>query len=435
MYSESFGCRDIENQLPVTAETIFPVGSVTKAFTGALLGILASGNQVSLKDKPAKYVPDFTFYNDEMNNLITIEDVLSHRSGIGNQGTSERFFPDEDKLNVVQRLKYLKPQGEVKNSFEYSNMGYTLAGTIVEQITAKSWEANIRERLFEPLAMTNSYTTLQELERSSNYSLPYGVYNGETEQVQFEEFYSVSQAGALKSTAIDMSHWMLTWLNKGVFDGVQVIPSRYVSQATRIQNKKDGDYDKDSFLFGEGFGWRLKSNYGYFRIDHGGNTFGFSSNLVMFPFEGIGIIILTNQDNSLLPYMITDAITRRLLHIDAEPEYPVIVTEIFKPSAYKSMNTAKMPSQPLYSFCGIYQAKGFGKIEIVYEADKLFANLPEYKFQLEHLNYDSFFLNPTAAFKGNFNPQFTIQSITDTEGEISQLHLYSQKEPIAFYRE
>lgn len=436
IYSQGFGYRDLENQLPVTTNTVFPIGSVTKAFTGSLLGILESNNQVSLKGKPALYIPDFQFYNDKMNNLITIEDLLSHKSGIGNQGTSEVFFPDKDKLKVVQRLKHLRPEGEIKNSFEYSNMGYTLAGTIVEQITGKSWETNIQEKIFEPLAMTNSFTSLQKMQQSTNYALPYGIYKGTIEKVKFEEFHSISPAGAIKSTVNDLSHWMLTWLNDGVFNETKVIPSDYINKATRLHNIKGGNYDKDAFLFGDGFGWRLRSSYGHYRIDHGGNTFGFSSALIMFPFEKIGVVVLTNQDNTLLPHLIADNITRRLFGLSPEPEYPVNVTEIFKPyKETKPLNKDKMPTHSLSSFCGTYHAKGLGEIEIVYEDHKLYAVLPTYKFLLEHLNNDSFFLKATNEFNEVFNPQYTIQFMTNTEGNISTLKMYSQKEPIEFNKE
>jgi len=434
VYSQGFGYRDLEKKLPVNTTTVFPIGSITKAFTGSLLGILEAENQVSLKDKPALYIPNFEFYNDRMNNLIAIEDLLSHKSGIGNQGTTERFFPSTNKLEVVQRLRYLKPEGEVKNSFEYSNMAYALAGTITEQVTGKSWETNIQENLFEPMAMHNSFTDLPEMKKTKNYALPYGLHQEEIEQVSFEKFYSVSPAGAIKSNVLDMSNWILTWLNKGKFGAQQVIPSEYVARATRLQNIKQGTYEQDSFLYGDGFGWRLRSSYGRYRIDHGGNTYGFSSNLILFPFEGIGVIVLTNQDNSLLPYMVADNITRRLFHLAPEPEYPVVVTDIFKPSSYNPFNTDKMPTHPLSSYTGTYKADGFGKIEVVVSDNRLVAILPTFKFQLEHVNYDTFYLKPTMDFKDVFNPQFTVQFTTDTEGKVAVLKMYSQKEPINFIR-
>lgn len=436
IYSKGFGYRDLENQLPVTTHTVFNIGSITKAFTGTLLGILESQNRVSLKDKPSLYLSKFEFYNDKMNSLIVIEDLLSHKSGIGNTGTADVFFPTENKLKAVQRLKYLKPEAEVKNSFEYSNMGYTLAGTIVEQITSKSWESNVHDLIFEPLSMSNSSTTYEEMRKTNNYSLPYGAYQGNIEKVKYEDFYSLRPAGAVKSTVIDLSNWMITWLNNGVFNQTQIIPKDYVDKATKLQNIKPDSYDKDSFLYGEGFGWRLKSSYGHYRIDHGGNTYGFSTNLVMFPFEKIGIVVLTNQDNSWLPYIVTDNITRRLFELNPEPEYPVIVSEIYHPDSISiSLNKDKTPTHALTHFVGTYKAQGFGEIEIVMESNILYAVLPTFKFQLEHLSFNSFRLKGTKEFKDVFNPEFNIQFVNDTNGNISHLKLYSQKEPIEFYRE
>lgn len=435
IYSQGFGYRDLENKLPVTVNTVFPIASITKSFTGSLLGILESQNQVSLKEKPAFYIPEFQFFNEKMDNLITIEDLLSHKSGIGSQGTTLEFFPDNDKLKTVQRLKYLKPEGEIKNSFQYSNMGYILAGTIVEQITNKSWEKNIEEKIFEPLGMNNSYTTRDEMKKTNNYSFGYGLHKGNIEKVEFQKPYSTSPAGAINSTVNDMSKWIITWLNKGDFNKTQVIPKEYVHKATILQNSNGGNYEKEAFLLGDGFGWRLRSSYGHFRVEHGGNTFGFSTDLMMFPFENLGIVILTNQDNSLLPYMIADNIVRRLFKIKSEPEYPVNVKEIFRPIPYKPLKKDKMPTHPLNSFCGTYEAKGFGKVEIVKEGDKLYAVLPTFKFQLEHLNHNSFFFKATKEFKYSFSPQFDIQFINNIKGNITSLKLYSQKEPIEFNKQ
>ena len=436
IYSKGFGYRDLAKKLPVTTNTAFAIGSTTKAFTGALLGILESKNQVSLKHKPSQYIPDFTFYNNEMNNLITIEDLLCHKSGIGNQGTSEVFFPENDKLIAVQRLKYLKPEGEIKNSWIYSNMGYVLAGTIIEQITKKSWETNIQKNIFDPLAMHNSFTTSIKMKKSNNYSLPYGIYEGHTEKVKFEKYHSLSPAGAIKSSVSDLSKWMITWLNNGVFNEKQIIPKKYVTEATRLQNPKGGVYEKDAFLFGDGFGWRLKTSYGKYRIHHGGNTSGFTSNLVMFPFEKIGIVVLANQENSLLPYVVADNITRKLFNLKPVEEYPVDVTDIYKPSSEdKTLNKDKLPTHPLNLFIGTYKAKGLGKIEVIYENRNLYAVLPTFKFKLAHLNYNSFYFKGTKKFNGSFNPEFTVEFINNTEGDISQLNLHSQKEPVVFEKE
>jgi len=438
IYSKGFGYRNLKQKLPVTKNTLFPLASMTKAFTGSLLGILESNNQVSLKEKPSLYVPNFHFYNKKMDDLIAVEDLLSHNSGIGNQGTSLGFFPETDKLKTVQRLKYLKPEAEIKNSFSYSNMGYTLAGTIVEQITGKGWDTNIQEKLFEPLQMGASCTTIEKMIQSNNYSLGYAMHKGKIEKVPFESYFAYSPAGAIKSSTKDLTNWMRVWLNKGVYNENQVIPKEYVNKSTKLQNvsKEYADYDEDSFLNGEGFGWRLRSWFGHYRVRHGGNTNGFSTLIEMFPNEKIGIVVLVNQKSSLLPYAISDYISRKLHQVPTDFEYPVNIGDMYKPKIEDNpLNKEKMPTHDLKGFTGSYHANDFGNIQIIEEKGKLFAIFPTYKFKLEHLNYNSFYLKGLQDFKEDMNPGFTVKFVVNTAGEISVLKMYSQKEPIEFNKE
>lgn len=436
IYSKGFGFRDLEKRLPVDDNTIFHIASMTKAFTGSLLGILESENQLSLKDRPGLYIPNFQFYNDKMNNLITIEDLLSHRSGLGNQGTSLTLFPENDKLKIVQRLKYLKPQAEVKNSWAYSNMGYTLAGVVVEQVIGKRWEAVVKEKIFEPLKMSSSMTTIEELMKMSNYALGYSLRNGNMIQVPFENYYGYSPAGAIKSSSKDLCNWMLAWLNKGFYEGTQVIPQEYVKKAMRLQNIKSDVYEKDAYLFGEGFGWRLRSYNGYFRVRHGGNTNGFSTVMDMFPFSNIGIVVLTNQSNSVLPYLISDHISRKLLKLPMDVDYPVNVGEMYTPNEEDNpINTDEKPTHPISDLLGRYHAKGYGTVEIKVENKLIYAHFPTYTFKLEHLNYNNFYLEGLQDFKASFNPEFTVEFVVDTEGKVERFKIYSQKVPVEFLKE
>lgn len=432
IYSKGFGYRDLAAQLPANENTVFQIASMSKAFTAALLGVLASKNQLSLKDKPALYIPDFQFYNEKMDNLITIGDLLSHRSGIGNHGASIVLFPEKDKLKTVQRLKHLAPQGEIKNSWLYSNIGYTLAGTIAEQITHKSWDENIKTTFFTPLEMYNSFTTTEDMIQSDNFSKGYARYKGETLTVPYQNYYSFTPAGAIKSSVKDLSNWMIAWLNNGVFEEKQVIPQTHIRAASRLQNMKNDDYEQEAYLWGEGYGWRLRAWHGKYRMRHGGNTLGFSSTMDLFPFEGIGIVVLCNQKNSLLPYAISDYISRKLMDVPAF-DFPFNVSDIYRSTTEALvLNKDKMPTHALASFAGSYYAAGYGEIKVVSEKDNLWAILPTYKFQLAHLNHNFFYLKGTEDFTGQFNPGFDIEFVSNWEGKITALKMHAQKEPIVF---
>ncbi|MGB2272824.1 MAG: serine hydrolase [Flavicella sp.] len=435
IYAKGFGYRNLEAQLPVTENTLFPIASMTKAFSGALLGVLVDQKKLTLKDKPSLYVPNFEFYSPTMNQLITIEDLLSHKSGIGGQGVSQEMFPTHDKLEMVQRLQYLKPQAEIKNSWKYSNIGYTLVGTIAEQVTGESWDKNIRENILLPLEMYRSCTSLKKLQKDQNFALGYGMLKGAIKTVPYQKYYAFTPAGALKSSAEEMSHWMRVWLNKGKYKEKQVIPKFYIQQASRPQNiKYNEDYTKESYLFAEGFGWRIRSWNGHYRLRHGGNTTGFSCVTELFPMEGLGVVVLCNQQSSILPYIISDIISRKMLHLPSEREYPTLVTDIYTPTKDSPLNKDKMPTVALKAYEGTYHAKGFGDINIVKEKGKLSAQFPSFTFTLGHVNYDSFYLKGNEDFDKSFDPEFRVSFEKNEKGEILLFKIHAQKEPIVFYR-
>jgi CubicO group peptidase (beta-lactamase class C family) len=435
IYAKGFGHRDLANQLPVTENTVFHIASMTKAFTGALLGVLESKNLLSLQDKPAYHIPNFHFQNEKMDQLVTLGDLLSHRSGLGNHGASIVMFPEKDKLKTVQRLQYLKPQGEIKNSWIYSNMGYTLAGTVAEQVSHKSWEDNVRSELFEPLDMWHSFTNVKDMKTTQNYAKGYAMHKGKTLQVPFENYYAYTPAGGIKSSVKDLSHWMQAWLNKGVYQNKQVIPETYVKAATRLQNLKNDAYEKDSYLWGEGYGWRLRAWESKYRVRHGGNTLGFSTIMDLYPFEGVGVVVLTNQSNSLLPYAVSDYISRKLLQLP-ELDFPIQVNDIYQSKTEDlKLNKEKMPLGPVTAFEGRYSAEGYGAIKIFTKQEKLFAKFPTYTFQLAHSNYNFFYLKGTESFSGEFNPQFDLEFNTNWKGEVTGLKFHAHQEPIVFTKQ
>lgn len=438
VYSEGFGYRDFENKLPVNENTVFPIASCSKTFTASLLGILDAQNKISLKDRPNLHIPKLKFYNSEMDNLITIEDLLSHKSGLGNLDGTLVLFPEEDVLNVLQKLKYIKPEDNTKDSWIYSNMGYTLAGTVVEQVTNKSWEKNLSNTLFTPLNMVNSYTNLASVKKTNNFSYGYGLYSREIKKVLYEEYYNYKPAGGIRSSSRDLANWMIAWLNQGEFNGKQILPQKFVSNATTIHNIRPNKNEKDVFLFGDGLGWRMETSSGKYKVYHGGNTSGFSTLVLTFPFEKLGITVLTNQTNSILPYIIGDIVKNRMLDLQKTDikDYPVVVNDIYIPSEIKEeLNAEKKPTHSLSSFTGKYTDKGYGTVEIKLKDGHLYAIFPTYEFFLEHLHFNIFVMKSETEISQAINNEFAINFKTNNSGEISSLMIKLQSEPVEFIKQ
>ncbi len=162
IYARGFGYKDWEKKAPVTTNTQFAIGSCTKAFTAALIGLLARDGKVDI-DKPVKnYLPALNFYNNEMNNNVTLRDMMSHRTGVSRYDYSWFFFPSRSRDTLMQRVQYMEPSEPLRRKWQYNNFMYLLQGAVAEKITGKSWEDNIREKFFKPLGMNNSTVSLAE---------------------------------------------------------------------------------------------------------------------------------------------------------------------------------------------------------------------------------------------------------------------------------
>ena len=173
IYAKGFGYRDYENKIPADANTLFAIGSSTKAFTSSILGQLRHEDKLSFDDSLIKYIIELKFYNDDMNNNIIIKDLMRHSTGLPRHDGSWYLFPTFDKDSLLQRIEFQEPFTGIRQQWYYNNFMFLAQGVISERITGKSWEDNIRERFFKPLGMTRSNVTIEELEKSSNATIGY----------------------------------------------------------------------------------------------------------------------------------------------------------------------------------------------------------------------------------------------------------------------
>jgi CubicO group peptidase (beta-lactamase class C family) len=442
IYTKGFGYRDLDNKLPVNENTVFPIGSITKSFTSSLTGILENENKLSVKEKPSLYIPQLKFYNDRMDNLVTISDLLCHRSGIGNADGTFSFFPATNRQDLMTRLRYIKPNGAINDSWIYSNLGYTILGALIEATSNKTWENNLKDNLFNPLQMNFSSASNDKMFETNNYSFGYGISEGKTKKVLFEQLKNDKPAGGINSTSKDLVNYMMMWLNNGTFADRNILSKSYVHEAISMKvidnGNPPGESDPGVYIFGYGYGWKINSFKGHYKVHHGGNISGFSSQMALFPTDKLGIIVLTNQHNSLLPYIVADIITNRMLKFTrTNPgSYPVKVTDInIVSTTIKPINKDKKPTHELTDYCGKYTNPGYGTFEITKEGENLFINYPRDKFQLEHQRYDIFLMKATKEISQYFNPEFYLSFNLDYEGNIETVKINFQDEPVEFAKE
>ena len=437
IYAKGFGYSDYENKTPATANTLFAIGSCTKAFTTSLLGILQSENKLSFEDKPAKHIPGFKFYNKEMDNMITIKDMMSHRTGLPRHDYSWYLFPTKSKDSLIQRIAFQEPFTGVREKWYYNNFMYLTQGVITEKITSKSWEDNIKTMLFKPLGMNSSNVSIDELLKSKDAALGYQLKNDSIiKKMDYYRIAGMSPAGSINSSVNEMSNWLITWINGGKYKGKEIIPAPFVTEAQSSQMVVSGGLPgkirPELFLSNYGYGWFNSSYKGHYRVQHGGNIDGFSANTCFFPSDSLGIVVLVNQDGSSVPSVVRNIIADRVLNVSAtdwnktlkeERDKAIKEQKEAKESAVSNRKKGTKTSHILEEFAGDYSHPGYGKFTVKVENDSLFAQFPLKKLWFKHYHYDIFVPYEVVDSKldSTQTSELRINFITNDAGEISGL--------------
>jgi len=403
IYSQGFGYRDVANKLPVTPNTLFAIGSSSKAFTCALLGQLEAEHQLKLDDVASKYLPQLQFQNPSLNSTVTIRDMMCHRTGLPRYDYSWYFFNSPVKDSLLARLKYMKPSAELRETWQYNNYMFLAQGMITEKLTGRSWESCITHQLFEPLGMIRSNTNISALKADKDASLPYGISeSGQLQLLDYFDIAAMSPAGSINSSVNEMAAWVSMWINGGKYNGEDILPAGYVEDAMSSQMvigaNLPAEYS-DMYFSNYGLGWMLHSYRGHYQVEHGGNIDGFSANVSFFPSDSIGIIVLTNQDGSAVPKIVRNTIADRMLKLEKRDWNGIVkktqdeakeAAKQLQQEEDKNQVKGTTPSHSLSDYEGIFYNPGYGAIEVKKQNDTLYAEFGRYRMKFEHYHYDYF---------------------------------------------
>lgn len=404
IYAKGFGYSDYENKVPADANTLFAIGSCTKAFTSSILGQLRDEGSVDFNENPRTYIPKLKFFNQEMDNNIKVKDMMCHRTGLPRHDFSWYLFPTDSRDSLIQRIEYQEPFAEVREQWFYNNFMFLAQGVIAEEITGKSWEDNVRERIFKPLGMERSNLSIVELEKSKNAALGYETReDGTVKKMDYYRIRGMAPAGSINSSVNEMAKWVQTWIYGGHYNDQSILPSGYVSEAMSSQMVVGaglpGQENPDLHMATYGYGWFLSSYRGHYRVEHGGNIDGFSANTCFFPSDSIGIIVLVNQNGSSVPAVVRNILADKILGLsavnwnkDIREQYDKAMKSQKEAEASASSNQKKgtKPSHQLIEYAGTYSHPGYGSFELVLARDSLFAKFPLDSNYLEHYHYDVF---------------------------------------------
>ena len=399
VYAKGHGLRDRDKQLPATTQTLFAIGSASKAFTVFALGTLVDQGRIEWDTPVVDYLPWFRMYDAEVTRRLSVRDLVTHRSGLPRHDLVWYNNRSVSREDLVRRLRYLPPNKDLRETFQYNNLMFVSAGYLVGTLEGSSWEDAIRSLVFQPLGMTGSDFSVAELQRTADFSLPYEVRNDTIRPMPFRDINLVGPAGSINSTVDDMLKWVRMQLSDGTVDGKRVIGAATLRDM-HSPHMPIGLSDQKEFGAQDyGMGWFLTSYRGHYRVSHGGNIDGFSALVTLYPQDGVGLVVLTNQNGSALPNLITlhasdrifgppvrdwnsEALARRNAGAAEQRQAEQ------KKQSVRVLNTK--PSHPLADYAGDYVDPGYGTLAVTLDSGHLVATFNGIRTSLEHWHYDVF---------------------------------------------
>lgn len=439
---KGYGYSDWENKIPATEETPFAIGSCTKAFTASLIGILEKEGKLKLDEKVRKYLPELSFYNDEMNHFITVRDVITHRTGLPRHDYSWYGFPSKSRDSLLMRIQYQEPTFGLRQRWQYNNFMYLVQGIISEKLMGKTWEENIKNHLLDPLQMKQTYFSINQLGKDPKGARGYQIWKDSIiEKMPYYDIDAMGPAGSIISNVKDLSNWLLMWMNGGKWKENEVLPISYIQEAMSAQSiisaglpsKEKPDLHFSTY----GFGWFMSSYKGHYRVEHGGNIDGFSANIAFYPSDSLGIIVLTNQNGSSVNNIVRNILADRMLGLNRtdwlgeklEADKKAKETAKAAQSTVTSnKKTGTQPSHSLKAYDGLYSHPGYGTMDVAVKDDSLIISFGKHNDWLKHVHYNVFQPIPKHPIRGidtsDNSPvrvHFTMNDAGDIDGLTLQL--------------
>jgi len=299
----SYGVKELGLPAKVDNNTLFMIGSNTKAFTATALAMLQEKKLLSLDDKVTKYIPDFKLDNKAAGEMATVRDLLCHRLGFQTfQGDFTFYNTNLTRRQVIEKMSHVKAVHPFRTTWGYTNSAFLTAGEIIPRVTGKPWEVYLRENIFAPLGMSNTLALTADMPKSLNRTVPHTLIDGRLSAIPYCQIDELAPAGSISSSISDMSKWVITLLNDGKVGPRTVIPAAAI-QATRepqdIVRTVHHLNGEDSFEL-YGLGWFIENYSGHRVVMHDGGVNGYLSSVTLLPQDHLGIVVLTNTDQNSL---------------------------------------------------------------------------------------------------------------------------------------
>ena len=404
---KGFGVKELNGTDKVDENTLFMIGSNSKAFTATALAMLDADKKISFDDKVTKWIPQFKLDNKAAGEQAIVRDLLCHRIGFKTfQGDFTYWTSNLTRSEVIEKMSRIRAEYPFRTKWGYTNAAFVVAGEIIPKASGLQWEDFIKEKIFIPLGMNNTLALSKDFSNAPNKCSAHTIADGKLIKIPFCSIDNLAAAGSIGSSVNDMSHWVMAQLDNGKYNGSQVIAAAAIAQ-TRLPHSILGNgghlYNTGHFSL-YGLGWFLEEYCGKKIVSHTGGVNGFVTSVTLIPEEKLGIIVLTNTDQNsfyeALKWEIVDAYLGKPYR-----NYSNVYLSFNKEQrTADEKNDKKMQdsaalhlktSVAVSNYCGSYFNDVYGNMIVIQEGGELrmkFSHHPNMYAKLEPLGGNRFYV-------------------------------------------
>jgi CubicO group peptidase (beta-lactamase class C family) len=426
VFARGFGYRDVDKHLSVTPDTLFALGSCSKAFTATAIAMLADEGRISLDAPVRSRLPDFSLADPVASETLTTRDILTHQSGLPRHDFfwyRAAFSRDE----LYDRLRFLEPAGPSRTRWRYNSLMFVVAGRIVEQVSGESWESFVQERILLPLDMRRTVLSAEAMETDPNHASPYALRDGRVRKIpMLKHLSAIAPAGAVQTTVRDLSRWLTFHATRSP----ELLGEGMWRELHRPHAEMPAPAESEVQHPYYALGWIHESYRGHPLVVHNGAIDGFTVHLGFLPETGQGLILLMNRDLArealmALAYSAYD----RLLGL--EPlDWEGRLKEIPEPLQHVSAIALDFP---IKAVVGRYEHPAYGALTVRAEGNKLALEFRTLRFKLVYQGNRQFLSREPIA---DGAPQIAVRFSKQKTGEPLQLFVplnFDEGDPVQVF--
>ncbi len=386
--ARGYGVRRMGEPAPVTDSTLFGIASNTKAMTAAAIAMLVEEGKVGWDEPVRRYLPDFAMSDETTTRLITVRDLLVHRSGLS-LGAGDLMIwpqPTHTRAEIVAGLRHLPISGRFRDGYAYDNVLYVVAGEVIAAASGMPWERFVQTRILEPLGMADSTPAPRRADENRR-AAPHARLGppvrglGPQRPLPFDSsFDAAAPAGGVNSSARDIAKWMQCQLAKGVApSGARLWSEAQADEMWKPQtltSSTDGHTADDParpVLQAYALGWFVRDFRGERMLTHTGGLAGFISVTALLPGRRSGVMVMTNAEEAPVLRAMRHGAADRLLgrsdydwiassaRVQAEADAK---TRRDAAAAIVPAGGGAAPSLPLAAYAGVYRDPWYGTVTV-----------------------------------------------------------------------